>query len=411
MKSEPQPGVRVLYIAYWGALEPLGRALVLPAVKRLAALGAQITLVTFDKPADLARLADVKDARESLRQSGVQWRPLTYHKNPKVPATAFDIGHGVARGVLERLKLRPDIVHGRTFPGGLMGLPLARLTGARLIYHNEGFYPDEQVDAGVWAQDSRPHRVALRLERHLYRRADAIFSLSEKGKEVIQSLDGVSPEKPIAVVPSCVDLSHFRPVERAHPQNGSLRLVYVGSVGGRYLVDRVGRFAQVARAETPGATLELLTPAEPDFVRATLAPSELPDDAWSSKFVPYDRLPPELASRDAGLAFHSHGLSAPGGSSTKVGEYWAMGLPVVSTPGMADVDDIVRRERVGVIVPDHSDEAYRASVQELQALLRDPELPARCRAAAQRHYGLEEACQRQIAMYRELANAQRRQRG
>ena len=43
--------------------------------------------------------------------------------------------------------------------GGLIGLPLARLLGARFIYHNEGFYPDEQVDGGVWRFGSLPHRV------------------------------------------------------------------------------------------------------------------------------------------------------------------------------------------------------------------------------------------------------------
>jgi hypothetical protein len=47
--------VQVLYLVYWGALEPLGRALVVPAVARLSSLGAKITLVTYDKPTDLAR--------------------------------------------------------------------------------------------------------------------------------------------------------------------------------------------------------------------------------------------------------------------------------------------------------------------------------------------------------------------
>jgi glycosyltransferase involved in cell wall biosynthesis len=402
--------MHVLYIVYWGALEPLGRALVVPAVTRLAALGAQITLVTFDKPADMARQTDAKRVDDSLRAAGVRWLPLAYHKRPQVPATALDIAHGVARCVRERLTTRPDVIHARTFVGGLIGLPLSRLTGARLIYHNEGFYPDEQVDAGFWQQDSLQHRVARRLERGLYRRADTIFSLSQTGKEVIESLDGIGESAPVEVVPSCVDLDHFARQERADARNGSLRLVYVGSIGGRYLVDRIGRFTQVARIERPDTSLELLTAAGPDLVRSTLASSGLPEDAWSSKFVPYERLPAELARQDAGLAFHSHGLSAAGGSSTKVGEYWAMGLPVISTPGLADVDDIVRRERVGVVVPDHNDEAYRASLDELRTLLEDPELPARCRAAAERHYGLDDACRRQLSVYRDLANHQRRQR-
>src|SRR5205823_3592953 len=111
---------------------------------------------------------------------------------------------------------------------------------------------------------------------------------------------------------------------------------------------------------------------------------------------------------DAGFCFHTHTLSAAGGSSTKVGQYWAMGLPVIATAGLGDVDEIVRRERVGVVVAGHTDAAYRASFDELQTLLRDPELAARCRAAAERHYGLDEACRRQLSVYEQLAARRRK---
>jgi glycosyltransferase involved in cell wall biosynthesis len=403
--------VHVLYIVYWGALEPLGRALVLPSVTRLSALGARITLVTFDKPDDLARADQVKEVGDSLREAGVRWLPLRYHKQPKLPATAFDFAHGVARGIVERVRERPDIVHARTFIGGLTGLAVARLTRARLIYHNEGFYPDEQVDGGVWRAGSMPHRIARRLEERLYTRADAVFSLSNAGKEIIESIDGVRAKgTPVIVVPSAVDLDRFPMAKRVRRDDGSLRLVYVGSVGGRYLLDRVGRFVYVAHEERPETHLQLLTPADPDLVREMLDSSGLTNDAWSSKFVQHERLPDELGREDAGFFFLAGGLGAAGFSPTKVGEYWAMGLPVISTSGMADVDEIIRQERVGVVVRDHTDAAYRESVAELVELLDDPELTARCRQAAERHYGLDAACRRQMEIYQTLAR-DRHQRG
>src|SRR2546422_4483794 len=87
-------GPRVLYIVYWGAGDPLGQSLVLPAVKKLAALGADLTLVTFEKPGDLACHEAMMKIRASLDQHGVRWVPLRYHKRPKVPATAFDFFQG-----------------------------------------------------------------------------------------------------------------------------------------------------------------------------------------------------------------------------------------------------------------------------------------------------------------------------
>jgi len=141
--------MRVLYVVYWGAAEPLGQSLVLPAVMKLADLGAELTLVTFDKPDDLALGEEMARIRASLDKRGVRWIPLRYHKRPKVPATAFDVFNGAARSIIARLKVRPDVIHARTFIGGMIGMAIAPILRSKLIYHNEGFYPDEQVDAGV----------------------------------------------------------------------------------------------------------------------------------------------------------------------------------------------------------------------------------------------------------------------
>jgi glycosyltransferase involved in cell wall biosynthesis len=113
-------------------------------------------------------------------------------------------------------------------------------------------------------------------------------------------------------------------------------------------------------------------------------------------------MPNELALQDVGLFFLSQGISEHGCSPTKVGEYWAAGLPVVTTPNVSDTDLIVRKERVGVVVNEHSDVEYRRAAKELRELLSDCELSARCRRAAREHYDLEPACRRQIDLYREI---------
>ena len=79
-----------------------------------------------------------------------------------------------------------------------------------------------------------------------------------------------------------------------------------------------------------------------------------------------------------------------------------MGMPVVSTPSAGDIEEIIRRERIGVIVRENSDAEYRRAAQELLTLLRDPELRIRCRRAAERYYSLGQACERQMDLYRNL---------
>jgi glycosyltransferase involved in cell wall biosynthesis len=400
MQSQP----RVLYIAYWGAAEPLGQSLILPAVEKLAELGVTLTLVTFEKPADLERRAELGDIRNSLRRSGITWIPLRYHKRPRIPATAFDLAHGCARGIAAHLKMRHDIIHARTFVGGLIGLALAPLSGARLVYHNEGFYPDEQVDGGVWRAGSTAHRLACCLEQRMYARADGIIAMSNRAKEAIESFRAVRRRgTPVIVVPSCVDLDHFHDSRSSPPgYHERLKLVYIGSVGGRYILDRIGRFAAVASQMLSEVELRVLTRAEPSLVAPMLDSSGLNRAAWSLSAVSRERMPRELAGHDAGLFFLARGLSEHGCSPTKIGEYWAMGLPVVSTPNAGDTDAIIRRERVGVIVSDHTDAEYRRAIAELQLILQDPRLADRCRRAAERHYALAPACERQVSLYHQI---------
>ncbi|MFV0388975.1 MAG: glycosyltransferase, partial [Pyrinomonadaceae bacterium] len=169
---------RVLYVSYWGALEQLGQSLVVPAVKKLAQMGVDMTLVTFEKPHDLARTDEMERVRSLFEEDKIEWIPLKYHKG--IRATPFDISNGILHGISKRVQKKYDIVHARTYIGGLIGLLLAPLIGAKFVYHNEGFYPDEQVDGGFWGLNSRQHKVAKYLENKMYKRADAIISLSHR---------------------------------------------------------------------------------------------------------------------------------------------------------------------------------------------------------------------------------------
>lgn len=391
----------MLYIVYWGAAEPLGKSLVVPSVCRLAELGAALTLLTFEKPAELAREDEIRTLRERLEKSGVRWIPLRYHKRPKWPATAFDMLQGVVQALSLR-RLGPiDLVHARTFVAGPIGLAVARALGVRFVYHNEGFYPDEQVDGGVWSAGSFPHRLATWLEGWLYAHADGIIVLSRKAERQVSS---IVPEKaPVLVVPSAVDLSLFRPrPPRIGEEQGELRLVYLGSVGLRYLLDRIGRFVSILASRTR-AKLRVLSGAPRELVAEMLDRGGLSREHWTSSFVPHEQVPEELHNSHAGLFFLTRGLSEHGCSPTKFGEYWASGLPVVTTSNVSDAEEIIRDERVGVIVREHTDEAYRRAAHELIRLLEDPELPGRCRRAAENHYSLDRACRDQIAFHRRIA--------
>lgn len=394
--------LRVLYITYWGAAEPLGQSLVLPPIEVLSTQGVEFALISFEKSADLGRTASIQGLESRVRQSGVTWHRLRYHKHPRVPATLFDIIHGWLRAVNVGRRLHATVVHGRTFVGGLVGRAAATTLGLPFIYHNEGFYPDEMVDGGFWRQDSLQYRAAKRLEDMMYDTASGLVVLSQGAATAIRARQSVARRNtPMAVVPSCVDLDRFRLLSRPRTPLAPLSLVYSGAVGGRYQLDRIGRFvAQVARS-TP-VRLQVYSREAIATVSSMLDSGGLPRALWSAEFVPHSQMPAALARHHAGLFFLASGTSEHGCSPTKIGEYWACGLPVVTTPGVSDTDGLIARFRAGVIIEGHDDVAYERAAQQLKELLSDTGLDQRCRDAAEEHYALRPACDRQRSIYEQV---------
>ncbi len=394
--------VKIIYVVYWGALEPLGQSLVVPAVIKLAQMGADVTLVTFDKPKDLADKDEVRRVKKMFEDEGIRWFPLKY--NAGSAKTLFDVGHGIAHGIARRLREKFDIVHARTYVGGLIGLFLAPMLGAKFIYHNEGFYPDEQVDGGVWKLNSRPHRVAKWLENVMYAHADGIIALSHHAENIIKQLPSIVRHRtPVIFVPSCVDLDRFKFLKANSPaRNGETKFVYIGSVGARYTLDNIGRFVSIALEADNAVRLQIYSRAVPSLIRKMLSDGGLSDSSWELSAVPYSEMSRCLSEHDVGLFSLTEGISEHGCSPTKIGEYWATGLPVVTTPNVSDTDEIIRREKVGVVLKNHTKDAHTTAFRELQELLKDPELAVRCRRAAEKHYSLTPACERQIALYKRL---------
>src|SRR5262249_10764025 len=74
-----------------------------------------------DRPADLADRDRIAALRADLEMRGIRWLALRYHKRPRVPATSWDVFHGWARSVAAGLDAEVDLVHARTFVGGVLG--------------------------------------------------------------------------------------------------------------------------------------------------------------------------------------------------------------------------------------------------------------------------------------------------
>jgi glycosyltransferase involved in cell wall biosynthesis len=87
-------------------------------------------------------------------------------------------------------------------------------------------------------------------------------------------------------------------------------------------------------------------------------------------------------------------------------EVLGCGLPVVANEGVGDVADILRQNKVGVIVDGHDPAQMRAALDELKLLMQDPDLPGRCRATAEAVFSLEAGTEAYRGVYASILQSE-----
>lgn len=384
--------LKAVYVSYDGALDPLGASQVIPYLLGLARQPAGLTLLSFEKHNVWNQGSARLELQQQLTHHGIGWRPLRYHRWPRLPATLWDVFRG-SRAVRAAVRqTRAGLVHCR----GEVAMAMARLAGldrgVRLLYDVRGFFADERVEAGSWRRNSLLDRAVRKAETANLARADGVVTLTRAAWAELRERRG--SDLPHAVIPTCVDVSRFRP--RAGTEPAAFGLVYCGSLGTQYLTSEMVAFAQEAAKVIPGRVLFLSREGEvarragasPDWAEVrSAAPNEVA--SW-------------LQRGRALFYFYRPGPSKGAAYPTKLAEALACGLPVVCNGGLPDIDELLTSERVGVLVDGLTPEAYQGAALRLARLLKDPDTLRRCRRVAEERLSVERGVEAYHDLYREL---------
>lgn len=379
-----------VYITYWSLLDPLCQSQSLPYLYALARDGYRIGLITFEQRRWRMSPEERRAKQEELRVQGIEWHPVSYHKRPPVISTLYDIGVGGLAAATLAKRSGATLVHGRSSVSCAVAAIAAKLTGARLFADADGPLSQEYVDAGVWNAGSVGHRLTAWGERKAMQLADVVAVLtSHRQREVTPWLSGT----PVEVLPCAVDLNRFRPViegRRALRDKLGLRgtvFVYAGKPVGWYDPEEMLALMVAAKKVFDPLTLLVLTREDPTVFTELCESAGVP---LVLRAVNTDEMPAFLSAADVGLCFLRPFPSKRSCSPIKLGEYLACGLPVVSTSGCGDYDELIQSESIGAVVVNGQRESYPRAAEEIKSLLREPGLRGRCRDAARRRVGLDE---------------------
>lgn len=394
---------RVLYITRNGLMEPLGQSQVYGYLRGLAN-DHRLTVVSFEKEADRNDSVAVLRMREQCETVGIRWLPQKFRSWPFIVAPMLSMLTMLYIGLWEVLRGRAQIIHARSYVPAAVALVVKILTGTPFIFDMRALWPEELVESKVVVRGSLLFRVIVWIEATCLSHAAAIVSLTRAAAVYLHQIYPVElAEKPIDVIPTCADLERFRPALPS-AQKSPVRIYgCVGTViSGWFRLNLLADLFEAIALSDADSRFECVTKNDPERVRAVLGRSASVSERLAVYALSPTLMHEAVNKQTASAMFFVPGLSKLGSCPTRMGEILGCGVPVVVNEGVGDVAEIVRKYRVGVVVEGNDKTDVDAAILELNLLLQDSDLSARCRHAAEDVFSLEKGIADYHAIYQRI---------
>ena len=396
-----------LYLSRNGLLEPLGQSQVFAYLRGLSR-DYNITLITYEKDEDWADKARLQKARRDCKDLGIRWLPQHFRQRPKIVAPAFSMIRMVwlVRREVRRRGIR--LIHARSNIPAATALAVSWMTGVPFLFDLRSLFPEELITARRMRRGSFLHRAIIWAERVCLAKSAAVISQTHAA---VNHLKSVYPtelkDQRLVMIPTCADLDRFTPpLDR--PSGPTVHGCIGTILSGWFRTDWLAAWLSAVAQNDTDARFEIVTRDDADRVRVALDPMNKFGDRLTIGPRPSEEMPAAVRGHDLTVMFYAGGeVSELGRSPTRMAEVLGCGLPVVANEGVGDVADIIRRYNVGVVVKDGSYAAMMAALDELKELRSDPDLPSRCRKAAEEVFSLQAGTEAYRKLYAKILGPSR----
>lgn len=351
---------------YDGLTDPLGQSQVLSYLKHLSK-DYSFDVIGYEKPEVFKGASD--RINKEIAGLDIKWLPIKYHKNPPIISTIYDLYMGRKIALKNGHLQNYDLIHCRSAAIGAVALSLKKIFGAKLLFDMRGWWADEKKDSGAWNSIIyQPiYSYFKNLEKELFKYCHHSISLTTAGyREIINQ--NLKASDQVSVIPTCVDFEIFKPFDlqtrqmvRKELQIGfnDKVILYSGSLGGNYNIDTIVETYKASKELKYDSKILILSHTDPSYIRAELKKYNIPINDIRIKGCNYDEVYRYLMCGDVGIINYHRCFSTIGRSPTKMGEYWACGLPVLCKKDTGDVDNVIQQyPNSGYIIDPSNPNAY-----------------------------------------------------
>ena len=280
-----------------------------------------------------------------------------------------------------------------------------------LVFNVQDVFPDAAVETGV-LRNPQAVAAASRLERWVYRRADAVTVLSEGMAENVRAkLDSGDDPQKVVVIPNTADADRIIPSDRHNSYRADLGpggdsdktvVMYAGNLGHSQPLDLVVTAAEQF-ADRGRTDVQFVVNGDGVARSSVAAAATRLDNLHLVGWQPPERLGEVLAAADLHVVLLRAGLGASSVPS-KVYSVMAAGRPVLASVDRgSEVERLLAVSGAGRTVGPENVDAFCAAVAEMAD---DPdglaEMGRRGRAYAEQAVGPQQVADRYLDLFRRL---------
>lgn len=268
---------------------------------------------------------------------------------------------------------RYDLVWTATIPPvlqGWAGRTIARLFGARFLYHCQDLYPELAAHMGFWPRSGLLYRVMARVERRTRERADLLVTLSDDMAVTVRALG--RPRK-IAVINN-FPLEDFAssgteraalPAVPAVRGDGKVQLIFAGNLGIFQGLEAVVDAMRLVEKDCPA--LELVLMGEGKALPALRQRAAGVSNVRFEPHRPYEEAQEIIAAADIGLVALEPGIYRYAFPS-KTLTYLGLGVPMFAIlEPESELAHMIERHRLGWVASGRTPAAIAGTLRTIAA--------------------------------------------
>ncbi len=368
--------MKIFYISYTGILEPLGESQVLSYLEKLTKdYSCKIILVTFEKKKYLTNNLLLKKKYQYLLNKSIYWKYFTYNQNNRFLRTLKDILK--IFNFFRKYKNDVKIIHCRSYIPALAGYLIKKFYGFNYIFDMRGFWIDEMI-LNKTIKNKFVIFVLRILEKKLILNSSYIISLSEKSIQYLKAKKDYRSKKFI-FIPTCVNTKKFTIKKKIHSNH-----IVLGCVGtiqsGWFLIDYLINFYIEFKKMFPNSILKIITNDNNQLIKNIFEKNKVKN--YIIKSSDSKNIVDEIRSLDLNLMFFSNDFAKLASCPTRLSESLSCGVPIVTNPGLGDMENILKKNDIGVLLINNEIKIIKEAVNKSIKYIKNEDVSNNCRELA-----------------------------